>query len=61
MALGWQVMVNHLVKLCPNGVATIEDRMTIRDTALAIASVGIYTPRTVDIECASSAMAPKFN
>lgn len=41
-----------LARECPRGVASFGDRFTFVDVMLAIASVGIYTPRTVVINCA---------
>ncbi len=36
---------------CPNGVASSADRLTARDLALTLLSIGIYTPRTVEFRC----------
>ncbi len=44
--------VVDLASECPRGVASFGDRFTFVDIVLAIASVGIYTPRTVVIHCA---------
>jgi hypothetical protein len=44
-----------LKKECPHGVATFGDKFTAEDVLLSIASVGIYTPRTVVFECAAPA------
>ena len=41
-----------LARECPRGVASFGDRFTFLDIVFGIASVGIYTPRTVVIQCA---------
>ena len=43
-----------LAEICPEGVAKIEDKVTASDAVLGIASVGVYTPRTVSVECVTS-------
>lgn len=40
-----------LQRECPNGVANVATRFTAEDVLLTIASVGIYAPRTVVVEC----------
>jgi len=42
-----------LKKECPNGVASFGDKFTAEDVLLSVASVGIYTPRTIVFECAA--------
>ena len=40
-----------LAKECPQGVAAFGDRFTFVDALFGIATAGIYTPRTVVIQC----------
>lgn len=40
-----------LQRECPSGVANVATRFTAEDVLLTIASVGIYAPRTVVVEC----------
>ncbi|MCB0318120.1 MAG: hypothetical protein KDD56_05140 [Bdellovibrionales bacterium] len=49
----------NLSQVCPGGVAKIDDQITFYDAALSIASVGIYTPRTVSVECVTSLTSDK--
>lgn len=46
---------NHLnlTDECPRGVAAVRERFTPGDIVLSLLTVGIYTPRTVFINCAS--------
>ena len=37
--------------LCPTGVSRIQSKFTFGDRLLGIITLGIYTPRTYDIEC----------
>lgn len=46
-----------LKKDCPHGVASFADKFTAADIALSVASVGIYTPRTIVVECAAKPRA----
>ena len=41
----------HTEMLCPNGVAAIESYFSPGDTALSIITLGIYAPRSYDINC----------
>jgi hypothetical protein len=36
---------------CPHGVATIVEETTFADGALALATLGVYTPRTSHYHC----------
>lgn len=40
---------------CPSGVATVDTRFSAEDVLLTIASVGIYSPRTVLVDCGPEA------
>jgi Bor protein len=42
-------------KECPHGVANVASRFSAEDVLLTMASVGIYSPRTLTIECAREA------
>jgi hypothetical protein len=41
--------------LCPTGVASIHQQATFGDMCLSLITLGIYTPRTVEITCSSGA------
>jgi hypothetical protein len=43
-----------LTKECPGGTGNVSARFTVEDVLLTVASVGIYSPRTVTIECGSA-------
>jgi len=42
-----------LPAICSKGVGTFGDQMSPLDGALTILSLGLYTPRTVIVECVS--------
>lgn len=42
-----------LARQCPRGIASIEEKFTFLDAVFSLASVGIYTPRTVAVRCAA--------
>jgi hypothetical protein len=50
----------EMAKLCPEGVASFGDRFTAKDVALAVASVGVYTPKTVWVQCQSDGPRAQF-
>ena len=41
-----------LTEACPQGVSSWSNRKSAVDTLLSIVTLGIYTPRTIRIECA---------
>ncbi|NLF24163.1 MAG: hypothetical protein GX589_00695 [Deltaproteobacteria bacterium] len=43
----------NLTQECPSGVASFGDTFTWSDVLIGVLTVGIYTPRTVIIKCAS--------
>lgn len=43
----------EMARVCPEGIASFGDGFTAQDVAFAIASVGVYTPRTVWVQCLS--------
>lgn len=43
-----------LKRECPHGVASFGNKLTAEDVLYSVASVGIYTPRTVVFECAAA-------
>ena len=40
-----------LKEMCPSGTASFGDKITFVDGVMSVASAGIYTPRTVFVEC----------
>lgn len=41
-----------LAKICPNGVAFAQSRMSAGDCILGAITCSIYTPRTIEVRCA---------
>lgn len=46
-----------LAKLCPGGVASIESKTSAGDNILHWVTAGLYSPMTVAMQCAASAVA----
>jgi len=46
-----------LTEACPQGVSSWSNRKSAVDTVLSIVTLGIYTPRTIRIECAPKELA----
>ncbi|MDQ3369891.1 MAG: Bor family protein, partial [Myxococcota bacterium] len=46
-----------LVKLCPTGVAGIQSRSSGVDSILHYVTGGLYSPMSVDVQCAGGAVA----
>jgi hypothetical protein len=42
----------NLDSICPNGVARWENKASVLDLILTYITIGIYTPRTIEVECA---------
>jgi hypothetical protein len=42
----------NLENICPDGVSRWENKASALDVVLAYVTLGIYTPRTIEIECA---------
>ncbi len=38
-------------QMCPNGVAQMQSKASFVDLVLGVITIGIYTPRTYEIEC----------
>ena len=38
-------------QMCPNGVAQMQSKASVLDLVLGFITIGIYTPRTYEIEC----------
>jgi hypothetical protein len=47
-----------LTEACPNGVARWQNQKSFVDGLLTVVTIGIYTPRTVTIECALERRQP---
>lgn len=43
-----------LKRECPGGVGNVSSRFTAQDVLLTVASIGIYSPRTLTIECSAN-------
>ena len=43
----------NLVEQCPRGASGFSERFTFADIILTVISLGIYTPRTVFVNCAN--------
>lgn len=43
----------YLNRLCPQGVARWHNQATFMDGFLSVLTFGIYTPRTIHVECAA--------
>lgn len=41
-----------LSKLCPNGVAKVQNRLEVKDYCLTACTFSLYAPLTVEVECA---------
>jgi Bor protein len=37
--------------MCPSGVSRIQSKFTFTDRLVGVLTLGIYTPRTYDVEC----------
>jgi hypothetical protein len=46
-----------LAQVCPSGVARIEDRNSFGDQLFAMFTGGLYSPRSVEIECVGGTAA----
>jgi hypothetical protein len=42
----------RLDELCPHGVAWFQNRMDVGDCVFGVCTLGLYTPRTVEVRCA---------
>jgi hypothetical protein len=42
----------HLDELCPDGVAWFQNRTSPGNCLLSLVTLGVYTPRTVEVRCA---------
>ncbi len=50
--------VVNLDAVCPSGTARWQNEKTFLDGFLEVVTLGIYTPRTITMECASPVVAP---
>lgn len=46
-----------VTRQCPNGVARVETQQSVLNSVVGIITLGIYTPQTATITCASSGAA----
>src|SRR5262245_37984527 len=46
-----------LTRVCPNGVAAIDSMASFGDQLFALATAGIYSPMSVNVQCAGGPVA----